>query len=175
MPEESNTHGESSLSADEATITQPKPRYVFGMAEVLGVLGIIAGLLFVGVEIGQNTAGIRGSTYQELTAASSHLLEQFLVYPELNIAAGAWIAGDPYEALPQDLQFKFDRFLMMFIRHLESAYRQTLEDTVAPEVMERWVNYPLFDSELFPPWLDSNRNLIDPLFLEYFEELKGLN
>jgi hypothetical protein len=92
-----------------------------------------------------------------------------------NIAAGTWIApGDRYEALPQDLQFKFDRFLMMFIRHLESAYRQTLEDTVAPEVMERWVNYPFFDSELFPPWLDSNRSLIDPLFLEYFTELKGL-
>ncbi len=174
MPEESETHAESSASADEATITRPKPRYVFGLGEILGVLGIIAGLLFVGVEIGQNTAGIRGSTYQELTASSSHLLEQLLVYPELNLAAGAWIAGDPYESLPQDLQVKFSNFLMMFVRHLESAYRQTLENTVAPEVMERWVNYPLFDSKLFPAWLDSRRNLIDPLFLEYFKELKGL-
>ena len=174
MPEQSDTHTGSSASTDESTSTHPKPRYVFGMAEVLGVLGIIAGLLFVGVEIGQNTAGIRGSTYQELTASSSHLLEQMLVYPELNLAAAAWIAGDPYESLPQDLRVKFSNFLMMFVRHLESAYRQTLENTVAPEVMERWVNYPLFDSELFPAWLDSRRNLIDPLFLEYFEELKGL-
>ncbi len=174
MSEKSDTHTESPASADETTITKPKPAYVFGMAEILGVLGIIAGLLFVGVEIGQNTAGIRGSTYQELTASSSHLLEQMLVYPELNLAAGAWIAGDPYESLPQDLQSKFSTFLMMFVRHLESAYRQTLEDTVAPEVMERWVNYPLFDSPLFPPWLYERRNLIDPLFLDYFEELKGL-
>ncbi len=175
MSEESETHTESPASADKAKIAQPKPRYVFGMAEVLGGLGIIAGLLFVGVEIGQNTAGIRGSTYQELTASSTNLLEQLLVYPELNLAAGAWIAGDPYEALPPDLRVKFSNFLMMFVRHLESAYRQTLENTVAPEVMERWVNYPLFDSPLFPAWLDSRRNLIDPLFLEYFEELKGLN
>jgi hypothetical protein len=174
MPEESNTHGESSLSTDEATITRPKPRYVFGLGEILGVLGIIAGLLFVGVEIGQNTAGIRGSTYQELTASSTNLLEQFLVYPELNVAAGAWIADTGYEDLPLELRLKFSYFLMMFVRHLESAYRQTLENTVAPEVMERWVNYPLFDSPLFPAWLDSRRNLIDPLFLEYFEELKGL-
>ena len=174
MSEESDTHAEWSASTDEATITRPKPKSIFGMAEWLGVLGIIAGLLFVGVEIGQNTAGIRGSTYQELTASSSHLLEQLLVYPELNLAAGYWIVGDPYEDLPQDPQTKFSNFLMMFVRHLESAYRQTLENTVAPEVMERWVNYPLFDSELFPAWLDSRRNLIDPLFLEYFEELKGL-
>ena len=174
MPEESNTHGESSLSTDEATIARPKPRYVFGLGEILGVLGIIAGLLFVGVEIGQNTAGIRGSTYQELTASSTNLLEQFLVYPELNVAAGAWIPDAGYEDLPLDLRLKFNYFLMMFVRHLESAYRQTLENTVAPEVMERWVNYPLFDSPLFPAWLDSRRNLIDPLFLEYFEELKGL-
>ncbi len=175
MTEESDTHTESPAGADETTITKPKPAYVFGMAEVLGVLGIIAGLLFVGVEIGQNTAGIRGSTYQDLTASSTNLLEQFLVYPELNLTAVAWIAGEPYEDPPPDLQQQFSTFLMMFVRHLESAYRQTLEDTVAPEVMERWVNYPLFDSPLVPPWLDSNRNLIDPLFLEYFKELKGLN
>ncbi len=174
MSEESDTHAESSASADEPKLTKPKSGYVFGMAEVLGVLGIIAGLLFVGVEISQNTAGIRGSTYQELTSSSSHLLEQLIVYPELNLAAGAWIAGDPYEDLPFELQLRFDAFMLMFVRHLESAYRQTLEDTVAPEVMERWVNYPVFDSDLFPPWLDSRRNLIDPLFLEYFEELKGL-
>ena len=97
MSEESDTHAEWSASTDEATITRPKPKSIFGMAEWLGVLGIIAGLLFVGVEIGQNTAGIRGSTYQELTASSSHLLEQLLVYPELNLAAGYWIVGDPYE------------------------------------------------------------------------------
>ena len=175
MPEDSDTHTESSASADEATITQPKPKSFFGMAEWLGVVGIIAGLLFVGVEIGQNTAGIRGSTYQELTSSSSHLLEQLIVYPELNGAAGAWIANAGYEGLPLELRLRFDAFLMMFVRHLESAYRQTLEDTVAPEVMERWVNYPVFDSPLFPAWLDSRRNIIDPLFLEYFEELKGLN
>jgi len=174
MSEESDPHTETPAGADEAKVAKPKPAFVFGMAEILGVLGIIAGLLFVGVEIRQNTAGIRGSTYQELTESSSHLLEQFLVYPELNLAAGAWVLGDPYEALPQDLQSKFSIFLMMFVRHLESAYRQTLEDTVAPEVMERWVDYPLFDSPLFPPWLNERRNLIDPLFLDYFEELKGL-
>ena len=175
MLNENDRQGESAESADEPTSTEPKPGYVFGMAEILGVVGIIAGLLFVGVEIGQNTAGIRGSTYQELTASSSHLLEQMLVYPELNLAAGAWIEGDPYRSLPPDLQAKFSTFLMMFVRHLESAYRQTLEDTVAPEVMERWVNYPLFDSPLFPSWLNDRRNLIDPLFLEYFGELKGLS
>jgi hypothetical protein len=174
MPNESDTHPESSASADEAAIAPPKPGYVFGLGEILGVLGIIAGLLFVGVEIRANTAGIRGSTYQELTASSSHLLEQMIAYPELNDAAVAWTIGDPYQSLPQDLRTKFDRFLMMFVRHLESAYRQTLEDTVAPEVMERWVNYPLFDSPLFPAWLNGRRNLIDPLFLEYFGELKGL-
>ncbi len=175
MSEESETRIESPASADKAKIAQPKPAYVFGMAEILGVLGIIAGLLFVGVEIGQNTAGIRGGTYQDLTASSTNLLEQFLVYPELNLAAVAWIAGEPYETLPPERQAEFDIFLMMFVRHLESAYRQTLEDTVAPEVMERWVNYPLFDSPLFPPWLYERRNLIDPLFLVYFEELKGLS
>ena len=175
MLNENDTQGESAESTDKSTSTEPKPGYVFGMAEILGVVGIIAGLLFVGVEIGQNTAGIRGSTYQELTASSSHLLEQMLVYPELNLAAGAWIDGGRYESLPPDLQVKFSTFLMMFVRHLESAYRQTLEDTVAPEVMERWVNYPLFDSPLFPAWLNQRRNLIDPLFLEYFGELKGLS
>ena len=175
MSNESDTHTDSSVKASEAKNTQPNPGYVFGMAEILGVLGIIAGLLFVGVEIGQNTKGIRGSTYQELTASSSHLLELMVVYPELNGAAGAWIAGDRYQSLSPELRSKFSNFLMMFVRHLESAYRQTLEDTVAPEVMERWVNYPLFDSPLFPAWLNARRNLIDPLFLEYFGELKGLS
>ena len=174
MSEENHTHTESPASADDATITKPRPAYVFGMAEILGVLGIIAGLLFVGVEIGQNTAGIRGSTYQDLTSSSVNLLEQFLVYPELSTAAGAWTIDVGYEDLPQNLQFEFEIFLMMFVRHLESAYRQTLEDTVTPEVMERWVNYPLFDSPLFPPWLEQRRNLIDPSFLAYFQELKGL-
>ena len=59
----------------------PEPPRVFGMAEILGVLGIIAGLLFVGVEIGQNTAGIRGSTYQELTASSTMSERRSLIDP----------------------------------------------------------------------------------------------
>ena len=43
--------------------------------DVLGAIGVIASLIFVGFEVRQNTAAVRGATYQAISDASLQHLQ----------------------------------------------------------------------------------------------------
>jgi len=58
-------------------------------AEVLGVLGVIASMIFVGVEIRQNTYAVHGATLQAVSQQSLDLVMAGLDNPELRSAFDA--------------------------------------------------------------------------------------
>ena len=58
-------------------------------AEVLGILGVTASLIFVGVEIRQNTNAVRGATLQAVSQQSMDLVMAGVDNPELRSAVSA--------------------------------------------------------------------------------------
>jgi len=58
-------------------------------AEVLGVLGVIASMIFVGVEIRQNTYAVRGATLHAVSQQSLDLVMAGVDNPELRSAVSA--------------------------------------------------------------------------------------
>lgn len=58
-------------------------------AEVLGVLGVIASMVFVGVEVRQNTYAVRGATVHAVSQQSLDLVLAGLESPELRDALAA--------------------------------------------------------------------------------------
>ena len=67
-----------------------KGRALSRWTETIGVIGVIASLVFVGVEIRQNTQAVRGATYQSLTESSMELLFRISDDPALGEQIDAW-------------------------------------------------------------------------------------
>ena len=64
------------------------PAWLLAAALLLAALGVISSLIFVGLEIRQNTIAVRGATFQELTSAGSEYMRAMAHNPE---AATLWI------------------------------------------------------------------------------------
>ena len=69
--------------------------------EAIGIIGVIASLIFVGIEIRQNTQAVRGATYQSLTESSMELLFRLAEDPAASVAIDAWGRGEQLDPLEQ--------------------------------------------------------------------------
>ena len=139
--------------------------------EVIGVLGVITSLVFVGVEIAQNTRALRGATYQSVAESSMTLLFFVAEHPEVGVHLDAWGRGDQLE--PEVVQ-RVEAMLMAYMRHLENAHYQMTQGTLEPEFLENWASQPTFSTPRFPEFWAARRAAFSQAFRDYFDERRGL-
>ena len=89
-------------------------------AEVIGIVGVIASLIFVGVEVRQNTSAVRGATLQAVSQQSLDLTMAGLDNPELRLAFPAARDG----TLTPDQKILLVWFMASKLRADENRYRQ---------------------------------------------------
>ncbi len=92
---------------------------------------VLLGLIFVGLELRQNTAAVQASTFQDLT----HVSSEFLVDIGSDIeAARIYSAGrqDP-DALSQDERIQYVFLQQAFWLRMQNAYRQWQMGTLTNE------------------------------------------
>ena len=89
-------------------------------AEVLGVLGVIASMIFVGVEIRQNTNAVHGATLHAVSQQSLDLVMAGLDNPELRLAFTAARKGK----LSPEQQNLMVWFVSAKLRADENRFRQ---------------------------------------------------
>ena len=89
-------------------------------AEILGVLGVIASMIFVGVEIRQNTNAVHGATLQAVSQQSLDLVMAGLDNPELRSAFAAAKRGQ----LSPEQKNLMVWFLSAKLRADENRFRQ---------------------------------------------------
>ncbi len=89
-------------------------------AEVLGVLGVIASLIFVGVEVSQNTSAVRGATLQAVSQQSLDLVMAGISDPELRSAFTAANEG----TLTPEQESIMGWFISAKLRADENRFRQ---------------------------------------------------
>ena len=134
--------------------------------EIVGVLGVVASLVFVGIEIRQNTQAVRGATYQSLSGASVDLLFYVADHPELNAQLDAWGRG---EELPASTRARVEAVVLAYLRHLENAYYQMEEGTLKPELLENWAGNPTFSVPGFQEFWSQRRGAFSEGFRDYIE------
>lgn len=139
--------------------------------ELIGVIGVIASLIFVGVEIRQNTRAVRGATYQSLAEASMTLLFRLADDPAVSGQIDAWGRGEPLDPETVD---KIEALVMAYLRHLENAYYQMEEGTLRPEFLENWLGNPSFGLPQMRPFWEQRRRAFGEDFAVYFENRWGL-
>ena len=139
--------------------------------EVVGVLGVVVSLVFVGVEISQNTQALRGATYQSLAESSMTLLFFVAENPEIGAQLDAWGRGEPLEP---EAQQRVEASIAAYLRHLENAHYQMTEGTLDPEFLDNWAGNPTFGTAHFPEFWAARRDAYNAAFRSYFERRQSL-
>jgi hypothetical protein len=144
--------------------------------ETLGFLAVVASLVFVGLEIQQNTAVARGQTRQELATSAQEWLTLRVTDPELSAAFDAyWIGDADVESIQSD---RLQLMMRMFLVRVENVYLQYSEGLVDEAALN---SYGLgatvyFLRARFQDWWvgDGVRDDFDPGFVAFFDALYGL-
>lgn len=139
--------------------------------EVIGVISVIASLIFVGMEVRQNTAAIRGSTYQSIADASQ---EHTLSYAQndklLKLWARVYDEGAVQSDFTAEERRKINAEYVVTIRRIENVYVQVREGLVESEAVLRFrpaADY--FTTPYFQSFWKDWREQLEPEFAEYFQ------
>jgi hypothetical protein len=139
--------------------------------ELIGVFGVVASLIFVGLEVRQNTAAVRGATYQAIADSS---LQQVVWFADNEKLLQLWVRIRDDGAMPTD--FTPEQNLMisanyvMTIRRIENIYVQVREGLVEEEAVLRFrPSEDYFQSPYFLQFWKGWRPQMESAFLAYFE------
>ena len=141
--------------------------------EIGGAVAVLIGLIFVGVELRQNTAAVEAATFQSLTDASSNWLMSVASDPEL---LRAWTIGssDPDQLDEADSRRYFLISRSFWVR-MQNVFSQWERGTLNDE------DWQFYDEVVCGPigetgpsvgnmaTFDQHKNVLSDDFLEYLE------
>ncbi len=136
----------------------------------LGAISVVASLIFVGLEVRQNTAAVRGATYQSIADASLQQVQWWadndkLLEHEVRIDEGA-LPGD----FTQEENLLIKATFVMTIRRIENIYVQVREGLVQEEAVLRFrPSKDYFETPYFREFWKIWRLELEPEFREFFE------
>lgn len=135
--------------------------------ETLAALGVIALLVFVGMELSQNTAAIRGQTRQALNADYLQWMMSISSSPEML---------DDYNALFETNGRPDGSTMYGLMRNLENAFLQVQEGLVDESVFLSygWNDNGVFRRPAYRDWWTRVRTRFHPNFVAAFEAEYGL-
>ena len=140
------------------------------LAEIVGGLGIIASLIFVGTEIQQNTAAIRSATIQAIADQDTTINLAYATDERLTgLFAKNFEEPDYYKDMPHEDWLKLGMALRSAIRRVENIYLHVENGVLEPEALER-VGYGWYQTEFGRFYWRNARDGFDQGFAEFFDK-----
>ena len=144
-----------------------------GIIEIGGAVTVLVGLVFVGVELRQNTAAVEAATFQSLTDASSDWLMTIAADPEL---LRAWTIGSSNpEQLDETDATRYFLITRSFWTRMQNVFSQWERGTLGDE------DWQFYEEVLCGPvggtgpsrgnmaTFGQHKNVLTDNFLEYLE------
>jgi hypothetical protein len=137
------------------------------LRETVGMVGVIASLLFVGLQIRQNSAIVRAQTRQALTTEYREFWMTLAMDDELDSLRGPSLVGDEQKA---------DLVQWVRLRLLENVFQQFQEGVIDEQVLlgYGWSGDPEYRTPEFAAWWGPRRGRFHPDFVAAFEARQGL-
>ena len=146
-----------------------KKREVF---EIFGVLGVIGSLVFVGVEVRQNTAEIRGSTHQSV---SEQINELYLTIAEderlSKLVSEMMENSNLRKNLSSTDQISLDFVVLTGLRRIENIYLQYLDGILSNNAFDR-IGMSLYRRQYAKETWEKYKGGFDSDFVTFFETLR---
>ncbi len=141
------------------------------LVEVLGVLGVIASMIFVGIEIRQNTAAVRGATYQSIADSSLQHVQWWAGNEKLLQLESEIDEGALSEDFAHSENLLIQANIVMTLRRMENIYVQVQEGLVQDDAVLRFrPSHYYFHSAYFQEFWAEYRLEVEPVFRDFFEQ-----
>ncbi len=141
------------------------------LGELLGGIAVVASLIYLGVQIRQNTRTVRASTLHQNTDLWSSL---FLRLAEPDLARGylAGMGGQPDIRPLQYTQFFFIcRSMFLAFENQYYQMRHGVLDSEAYAGYERSISTQFLAFKGFRLWWELNRSVFSPEFVDHFDAM----
>ena len=140
--------------------------------EIFGLLGVIGSLIFVGVEIRQNTSEIRGSTHQSV---SEQINELYLTIAEnerlSNLMSEMMVKPNLRDKINTTDQLSLDFLILTGLRRVENIYLQYLDGILSKDAFDR-IGMNFYRKNYAMQTWEKYKDGFDNDFVSFFEELR---
>ena len=109
---------------------------VGALSELAGAIGVIASLIYVGMQVRQNTRSMRAATYDSLVRSNGDWLGP--VIQDAVLAANFEVAVASWSDVEEPQRPRVMYLLTQLFRHWENAFFQQEQGTLAPSLWDTW-------------------------------------
>ena len=139
--------------------------------EGVGIVSVIGSLIFVGLEISQNTAAVRGATQQEISYQVSEMYKIGAENEKIASIMSQSFQGITKEELTDTDYLQFWLFSMMGYRRVENIYLQFKNGFLKQEALDR-IGMSFYRTPLQRQIWEERKYDFDPEFAIFFETLR---
>lgn len=159
-------------SDDRPAVRTSRPR-LSGWKEVVAAAGVILSLVFVGLELRQNTRAIRATVRNDLATASRDYLLAVATSPDLSAAYEKWLNDEETTAVEDEMVLMS---VSALLRNLENVFLQTRLGTVDYRDSGTYgLKAPIFNSRRFRQAWDSSGYLAQGLNADFAAAFAAAN
>ena len=141
------------------------------LSSLVSAAAVAMSLVFVGVEIRQNTAAVRGATMQSISDASSSFMTEVGLDADLAPVIVRVFSGAQSDAFTAAENQQLNMILVAFVRMLENTYLQHREGLVPPAVFESygWNDGVTTTAYFAEFWASNADQIVSPEFADFLE------
>lgn len=145
------------------------------IGELVGAVGVIATLVYLAMQIRQNSNVVRSSTRQAISKEQKDMGIQIVTNPEARAAAMYWIGLEEDPALAA--QVRNDMFIRACLRMWENQYHQYKDGTFELDIWEGYLEnmIKVLNQKRFQAWWPSNRALYSANFSLFIDSMISTN
>ena len=142
--------------------------------EILGIIAIIGSLIFVGIEIRQNSSAIRGATHQSISEQVTKLYMNVANDERLSELVSQMQLNDSLRnKLNATEQLSLDFIVLTGLRRIENIYLQQLDGILSDKAFER-IGLEFYQTQFSRETWEKYKTGFDSTFIIFFEELRNV-
>jgi hypothetical protein len=138
-------------------------------AELLAAIGVIVSLLYLALQIRQNTESVRANTYQDFTRESAEI-SRSLLDAKLMDEIRPVILGE--RDFDPEIDLRFHVICGLYARNLQSGFLELQRGRIDPRQFDSYASYHIDNFVSGPGWAQwwaSTRKHYDPEFVAWLE------
>jgi len=148
--------------------------------EILGLVAIIGSLIFVGIEIRQNSLAVRGATHQSISEQVTKLYMHIATNERLSKLVSQMLPNDTSnDTSNHDLrnklnaadQLSLDFTVLTGLRRVENIYLQKSDGILSDKAFER-IGLEFYQTPFSIETWEKYKTGFDKAFIDFFEKLR---
>ena len=144
--------------------------------EMLGIIAIIGSLIFVGIEIRQNSLAVRGATHQSISEQVTKLYMHVATNERLSKLVSQMLPDDTSDdnlrnKLTAADQLSLDFTILTGLRRIENIYLQESDGILSEKAFER-IGLEFYQTPFSRETWEKYKTGFDKAFIDFFEKLR---